>query len=428
MGGRAWTRGAAALLLASAAVSAHASGHAGEGLGSELGPLLELAEKNNPELRAMGWEADAAKERVYPAGALPDPMLAVELRDIGVGNPSLNLSPSQVGSTRYQVRQTFPLWGKRDLKESVAAAEAEGAGSRVQALRLDLRSGVKTAFAQYYAAHQAYRINEELGTVLRGLGDIAQARYANGLVPQQDAIKAQSERTMLSAELAALEAEQHHAAARLNVALGRTAEAPLAAPKALPALPAKAADPARLRESLAARNPRLAGAAAQITAASRNEELVTKNRYPDLTVGVAPIQTGSQFNKWELMFEINIPLQQESRRAQEREATAMRRAAQARQQAIANELLGDLGQAWAGFDAASRQLRILRDTLLPQAELTFQSALASYQTGKVDFATLLDAQRQIRRTRLDIVKVEAESHMRLADIERLSGADLGETR
>ena len=421
-----WSRAhrAAALLLTGAALSAQAAGHASEAPGAELAPLLEMAERNNPELRGMGWEADAAKERVQPAGALPDPMFAFELRDIGVGNPSLNLSPSQVGSTRYQVRQTFPLWGKRDLKESVAAAEAEGAGSRVRALRLDLRARVKAAFAQYYAADRAWRINEELGSVLAGLAEIARARYATGLAPQQDAIRAQSERTMLATELAALEAERHHAIARLNVALGRAAEAPLAPPKSLPALPAKAADPARLRENLVARNPQLAGAAAQIAAAARNEELVAKNRYPDLTVGVAPIQAGTRFNNWDLMLEINIPFQQESRRAQEREAAALRRAAEARREAMANDLLGELGQSWMSFDAAIRQLSILRDALLPQAQITFESALASYQNGKVDFATLLDAQRQIRRARLDIVKAEAESRMRLADIERLMGEDL----
>lgn len=419
-----WTHRVAMAMLMGATLSAQAAGHVDETLGGELAPLLELAERNNPELRGMGWEADAAKERVQPAGALPDPMLAVELRDIGVGNPSLNLSPSQVGSTRYQVRQTFPLWGKRDLKESVAAAEAEGAGSRVHAVRLDLRARVKTAFAQYYAADRAWRINEELGSVLAGLGEIARARYATGLAPQQDAIRAQSERTMLATELAALEAERHHAVARLNVALGRAAEAPLAPPKSLPALPAKAADSARLRESLIARNPQLAGAAAQIAAATRNEELVAKNRYPDLTVGVAPIQAGTRFNNWDLMFEINIPFQQESRRAQEREAASLRRAAEARREAIANDLLGELGQSWMSFDAATRQLSILRDALLPQAQITFESAMASYQNGKVDFATLLDAQRQIRRARLDIVKAEAESRMRLADIERLLGEDL----
>ena len=50
--------------------------------------------------------------------------------------------------------------------------------------------------------------------------------------------------------------------------------------------------------------------------------------------------------------------------------------------------------------------------------------LAGYETGKVDFATLLDAQRQIRKARLDLLKVQLEQQMRLAEIERIVGEDL----
>jgi len=42
----------------------------------------------------------------------------------------------------------------------------------------------------------------------------------------------------------------------------------------------------------------------------------------------------------------------------------------------------------------------------------------------VDFATLLDAQRQIRKARQDAIKAQAEQQMRLAEIERLVGEDL----
>ena len=59
-----------------------------------------------------------------------------------------------------------------------------------------------------------------------------------------------------------------------------------------------------------------------------------------------------------------------------------------------------------------------------QAELTFNSALASYENGKVDFATLLEAQQQIRKARQIQIKAQAEAQIRLADIEKLLGEDL----
>jgi len=175
---------------------------------------------------------------------------------------------------------------------------------------------------------------------------------------------------------------------------------------------------------LRARNPQLFAESARVAAAEKNRELVNKNRYPDFNLGLSPIQTGSRFNEWELMIELNIPLQQESRRSQEREAQAMLAAAQSRKEATQNQLLAELAENLSALEASRRVETLARDSLLPQAELTFKSALAGYETGKVDFATLLDAQRQIRKARLDELKAQTDAQLRLADIERLLGEDL----
>ena len=42
-------------------------------LGAHLEGLLVAAREGNPEFAGMQFEADAAAERVLPAGALPDP-------------------------------------------------------------------------------------------------------------------------------------------------------------------------------------------------------------------------------------------------------------------------------------------------------------------------------------------------------------------
>ena len=98
--------------------------------------------------------------------------------------------------------------------------------------------------------------------------------------------------------------------------------------------------------------------------------------------------------------------------------------AKARKEATANQLLADLSENLSGIDAARRMEQLAQTSLLPQAELTFKAALAGYETGKVDFATLLEAQRQIRKAKQDVIKAQAEQQGRLADIERLIGENL----
>lgn len=409
-----------AVLLAALAATGQAREIASAPPGATVQELLDLARQRNAGLAAMSQETEAAQARVQPAGALPDPALRVELQDIDRANP--NLLPGRVGATKYTLLQSLPLWGKRDLRREIAEAEARQAGGRRQALEAELAADIKTAFAQHYQAVRAATLTGELMQLLGDLERVAQVRYANGLAPQQDVIKAQTEQTALRGELIALETERHHARARLNTLLNRPAHAPLAEPRELRASP-MSLDGAALEARFMQANPVLATQQAQIAAAEAGQRLVEKNRYPDLTVGISPIQRDSGVASWEAMFEINIPLQRETRRSQEREATAMAAAARLRFDALASQVGGELQESVAAFEAARAQEKLIANDLLPQAELTFQSALAGYRTGKVDFATLLDAQRQIRKARLDQLKARVEQEIRRAEIERLSGEE-----
>ena len=414
------------LAFAANAAFAAAAGIADRPLGANLESLLDYA-RDNPELAAMRYEADAANQRIYPAGAFADPMFRMELQNItnaGTDAPP-SLVPSKVGSTKYTVWQPIPFWGKRDLKRDVATADAEQATARATLVWTDLAARIKIVYARRYLVAQNELLTREILGLLERLEAIAQVRYAGGLAPQQDVIRAQVERTAMRGELLSLESEAQGLRAALNGLLARRADAPLAVPEYLRAVPAPAKrQPEALMDRLRGRNPELFAEEARITAAERGRELTYKNRFPDFAVGVSPIQMGSRIGEWEVMFEMNIPLQQESRRSQEREAEAMLSAARSRKDAVVNRLTAELFEQLSGLDAAQRIATLTTDSLLPQAEATLQAALAGYETGKVDFATLLDAQRQIRKSKQDLVKAQVEAQTRLANIERLLGDEL----
>lgn len=394
--------------------------------GATVESLLEAARASNPEFASMRLEADAARERPESAGAFPDPSLRVELMDItngGMTSPSL--LPSRVGETKYTFMQMLPWFGKRAAMRDAAEAEARAVASRAQGGWLEVAMKVKSAYAQYFLAYGNERLVREVLDLMVRLETVAQARYAGGLAAQQDAIRAQVEITTMRTDLIMIEAEQRRIAARLNALAGRPIVARLAEPRrARPIPPPARLQVADLQDRIAARNPTVAAEAARVESATRMLDGAYLNRYPDWTVGVAPTQMRNRIAEWEIMFEVSIPLQQGSRRAKEREARAMLEAAMARREAAANTAAGELGEAVAGLEAARRTESIIAGSLLPQAELTFQSALAAYENGKVDFATLLDAQRQILRARQEGLKAQAEAQMRLAEIERIVGEDL----
>ncbi len=420
-------------LLVLALGSGNASGQAPLP-GNSLHSLLNYAREHNPEFAAMRLDAEAVSQRVEPAGALPDPMLRIELENINNYTVDMNnqssttpasILPARVGETKYSVIQALPFWGKRDLKREVAEAEAEFANSGAAKTWSELAAKIKAAYAQYYYVAGNIALTSELLDLMTQLEAVARSRYSSGLALQQDVIRAQIDQTGMRGELIGLNNEKRQLQARLNALLARKATAPLAEPQALRPLPLPAAlDYSALEPRVLERNPQLQGDNARLRGADKSRELTYRNRYPDFSVGVTPVQMGNRVESWNLMLEMNIPLQQGSRRAQEREAEAMLSAAQARQQATANQLLADLSENLAGIEAARQMEQLIKASYLPQAEAGFQSALAAYENGRADFATLLDAQRQIRKARQDTLKAQTEARIRLAEIERLVGEEL----
>ncbi|MEY4139750.1 MAG: hypothetical protein RLZZ371_1932, partial [Pseudomonadota bacterium] len=338
---------------------------------------------------------------------------------------SPTLWPSDTGSTKYTLMQDLPWFGKRDLKRAIATQEAQAVDGKAQATWAELAAKIKTTHAQRYFVYHTKKLTQELLDLTNRLASVAQVRYAGGLAMQQDAIRAQVEQTTMQTELVALDGEARQADARLNALLARPLNAPLAAPASLPTLPAAVklnAD--TLIEKARQNNPQIFSEDARIKAATLSRELSIKNRYPDFTLAITPTQVQSRISEWSLMLEMNIPLQQGTRRAQEREAQAMLEAAQTRRAAVANQLASDLSENLAGIETAQHTEQLAKSSLLPQAELTFQAALAGYENGKLDFATLLEAQRQVRQAKQSQLKAQLETRMRLAEVEKIIGEEL----
>ncbi len=426
------------LLIASAAFA-----DASRMPGSSVESLLELGRLQNPELATLRYEALAAEERVYPAGAFPDPVISRELEvftftdapDSTGGHGTVSPSgATQLGGGSYKLRfvQSIPFWGKRDLRREVAAAQADAARGRTDTTWNDLAARIKSAYVQYYVIARTEALMREILDILIHLERTAQARYLSGLAPQQDAILAQAEQTTTRTELVGIETERRNWQYRLNALLKRPPNSPLADPERLRPIPAAAKlDYSVLAERLKAKNPQLFVDDAGIAAAEKSRELTYRNRWPDGALGLTVIQkTRKPFGNRDdyvqpgVFLEVQIPLQQFRRRSEEREAEARLAAAKERKEATENQLGADLAQSLATLDGSMRTQQLLETSLVPQTELSFRSAQSGYETGRMNFGMLLDAQRQIRKAKVALLKAEAETQVRLADIERLVGEDL----
>ena len=418
-------RSALALILAIGIASAGVFGQdvpAGPALGASALSLIEHARQGNPGFAAARAEAAAARERVTPAGALPDPRFELELMDATntMSGRSASLLPGQVGETRYRITQPLPGWGKRELAVKAAEAQATQADAMRDTSWAELAAKIETLWLRYYAADRELVLNREGLTLLKSLEELSLARYELGLLPQQAVLRMQREITAQRLALVEVEQRRKGLAAGLNGLLGRAHAAPLATPADPAPLPEQL-EAGALFESAASANPDVNAAAYGIDVARAERERTYQDRLPDFAVGVRNNRPDEGKASWDVMFEVMIPLQQSSRRAREREAEYMLLAAEARREDARARASGELGIAWSMYAQGRETLRLLEHTLLPQAQATRDASQAALSSGTVDFDSVIEAERQLIDIRTRRLQTELETRLALAEIKKLTG-------
>jgi len=393
---------------------------------SNLSEIVETALNSNPEIHAAHRRVEAARARAGHATYLEDPEVNIEAWGVPLNQP---LRYRSANPLVFGVRQKLPFFGKLGLKGEMAAEEVRIAEEELRAKEQEVVAKVKAAYADYFMAGKSVEIHRELLELIRHTTASAEGLYQVGKAPQQDIIKAMLERTELLNKLTWTEKDLSTAQARLNMLLSRPPDSFLIPPKE------PAETPIRLQfselEKLAmAQRPELRGLESVINRSEKAVALAEKNRkYPDFMVGlqywVAPDQ--SPRHMYTPMVTLSIPFSPWTKGKydhQIEEALAEKQAARANLAAMKNMAVFEVRDMAVKVQAAIRTLSIYRDGLLPQAEQSFQAAVSAYQTGGVNFMTLLDAQRTIRDVRMGYYKALVDYEQSRADLERVVGKNL----
>ena len=237
-----------------------------------LADVVALVREANPSVRAARLTAEADRERVSPAGALPDPML-----ELGLMNRPLDDFGADERMTMNVVglRQRFPWPGNQGFSEEARGHAARASELDAEETAAQVLARAKAVYARLAYLDRAAGITSDTRELLRDFLAVAETRYASGEGIQQDLLQAQVAVGRTTADLVALEQERVATAARLNALMGRPANDRIAAvefPEAgapLPPLDSLANLAAARRPALGAARERAMAAEAEYRAASR---------------------------------------------------------------------------------------------------------------------------------------------------------------
>ncbi len=391
----------------------------------QLQELLAEAARNSPEIRAAGNERLAARHRISPAGALDDPML-----EAGVINAPLNSQTfrrEDMTMKMLGLSQRIPYPGKRDLRQDVAAKDAESIAHAYQETVNRVLRDVRMAYIELALTTETARLVERNRQVLEQFLKISESRYGAGQGTQSDVLKAQTQLSRMTDELIKLGRERRTIEADLSRALGRApgAGVPVASPLQLSEAIFELDS---LLEAALKDRPQLQGLKSVIDRNARALDLARKDYYPDFDVKLSYGQRDKTLDGMRrddmvsLTVAINLPVWRENKRdPRVAEAIAMRDQAVDMYEAQRNELVAKLRQQTAIAEQSLKSARLYETGVLPQARLAVESSLASYRVNRVDFLTLLDSQMTVLNYEVSRASALASYNKAFAEIDFLTG-------
>ncbi len=352
-----------------------------------LDALVAEALAKTPEMASARAAVEAAQRRITPAATLPDPFLSSTYQNDG---RSLSLGRAEGSFLGLMASQTIPWPGKLSLAGKVAESAArEIERGTVGRASLTIESRLRNAWYDLALAQTVDRILDDRKTAAAQIEASVRDRYAAGLAVQQDVLRAQIELARIDELKVAQAATIANRGAEITRLLDRTVPVPVTLPEPA-ALPVATA----VLAAVAARSPELAAAQQSIETGRFSVDLARRNFLPDLTFNAGSMYRGSfeMGPMWQVGVGISLPIWIE-RRQQNRlaEAQAIVAGRTADVETTRRELELRTRERIAQLEASTRVAQLYRDKIVPLDQISLESALASYQAGKIPFITVLDA-------------------------------------
>lgn len=389
---------------------------------TSLDDLVRELQERNPALQASQKAAEARKASIISARTLPDPVLSFQTMgdlfppDLQKGDPS---SGRTVG-----VEQEIPFPGKLGLKGKIAESEAAAEEWNTEQTRRELISDLKGAYFDLALTDRSLEVLEKNRKLLQSVTQVAEARYRVGQGNQQDVIKAQVELSKLLDRQAVLEQRRTIAEALVNSLLFRSPETRIA----------RTAEyrKAQLPYSLDQLNQMALESSAKLKSQEKNidrsqyaVELARKEYYPDFAVGFSYVDRDDMKEMYGIMAKAKLPLYFWRKQRPDLESARLNLTSARKQRESVTSTLGyTVRDAHTVATTSDRLVQLYGSGIIPQSKLALESAFAAYQTGTVDFLTLLDSLVTLLEYELKYFEALTEFQKALAKLEPVIGVEL----
>jgi len=377
--------------------------------GETISELIELARKNNPELKKIEKELYILKEKTKFAGKLFSPRIS-----ISISGSRIWTDPIQALELRLQQRITFPR--KLDLEKKIAIEEYKIQYYTLRLTQLRIVREIKEVAYKVWLLKQIKKVIQQYNEELLRLYAISNILQKQNKVSQLDPERVSLYISILKKQSIEVENEIQE-----NIAIiERLVNANVKDIMAKPLVPELFQDFKKLEELLRYSSPKLKAVEEELKKIAFSYHLAKMIFYPDFDVSmkyrIAPNwQDAVEFSaSWNLPIWRKFKEQEIVLREKIKEITI-------REQWIDtyNILRMTLKENYIKIKKAKKIFKLIKYSILPKAQKNYQLSIKEYKEGKLninDVLTVLKEKKEMEEEKFKQIYNSNVAYFKILEI------------
>ena len=395
-------------------------------LGQTPDSLFEIARSHNPQLKALGQLSLSEYARLDQVSQLPNMELGL---GAFVAPVETRLGP-QVA--RLSATQMFPWFGTFQAKQDQVKAEGQAVHEQLALWEWEAFFQLKKNYFQLYEIEATQQVIQKNLELLVALKEVVTAQVANGVASLADVLRVDLELQAFKKEIEILESTKKRSTIAINQLLNRELDTAISMDTTLNFHPPFIKGDS-LSSLILSGHPQIQQLSYRQAASSAAILLNKKEAKPSFGIGVDylvidPRQDVAIFNGGQDAIQakaiLSLPLSQKKFKGRALQEEAKIAAIAYQKKEVLSQYLAKVEEALAHYEQAQ-----LSFDLYSQQIETAQAAIrireGAYSNEGESFEELLDLERELITYELKLLQAIVQSHMAIAEIERVVGKVYG---
>lgn len=390
--------------------------------GQPIDSLIQRAFDNNPQLKALQLEYEAALQKGPQVSQLPDPT-------IGLGVPVLR-PETRLGAQVLTVSasQMFPWFGTLDAKENVVITMAKTKYERIAAERLELIFQIKNAYYNLYLLKEKQQILRKHVRIFETLERVTLAKVESGKSIASDVLTVRIKIEEFKKQIEVLEKQKQTFNALLIEATNGSYNDTIFITEALQDTAALQFNLEGYRQKIQSFHPLIAQMNWKIETSRKELELNALSGKSSFGFGLDyslvnartdafPVNNGRDILMPKVM--VSIPINRKKYTAKNEEERLKQDAFEMQKDQLTNRMISMIQAYQAEYETALL-LKELAEKQMNISNRAYDILLAEYSSKGTRFDELMKLQNDKIDYELEIIKAKVQTHSAKIKVDRLT--------